>query len=91
MSNLKYNLKYPEYYYLHYDPDAGSKGDTGISYQRMKIVKTKKNHECMFFIGYHDIPSGSLALRETAIVEGMGWKSCYFCINCLDKWFNENY
>ena len=83
-------LKYPESEYLSYDPDAGGKGDYWIKCQRMKIVKTRKPHKCMCGeCNCKEFPAGTLMLNETAIVQDMGWQSCYFSIKCLDKWFDE--
>jgi hypothetical protein len=53
-----------------------------------KIVKTRKDHECMGFDHKGDriIPAGSKALCERAIHVDDGRVSCYVCIPCLDEW-----
>jgi hypothetical protein len=85
-------MKYPEIEYLGFNPDEGSKDDCGVSCQTMKIVKTKKIHPCCVgFTEMHDIQVGSMAVCEKYIFEDQGWRNSYYCIECLDKWFDEIY
>jgi hypothetical protein len=76
--------------YLSFDPDADSKGVDWVK-QRLEFVrKTRRVHMCaMPGYGGHEIAIWSSAVRDVALFPGEGWKSCYFCIQCLDSWFDE--
>ena len=29
-------------------------------------------------------------LMQKAVVEGMGWCSCYICLPCIEQWLEES-
>lgn len=59
-----------------------------ISHTVARIVKVRKEHECMGIDtdGHCEIKSGDYAIRETAIHFDSGRVSCYVCLSCADKW-----
>ncbi len=79
--------KYTDAQYL----EAGEsyfEGDDVTSDNTYKIVKTRKEHECVGVDhkGSQTIPIGSKALCERAIHVDDGRVSCYVCLSCLDEW-----
>ena len=83
-------MKYPKELYLKYDPFVDR---CEILYHKVKIVKTRTEHECMlanlFLDGPpHNIPPGQMARIDEAMVEGE-WGRYYSCIPCLEKWLEE--
>lgn len=88
-------MKYPEDAYLKYNPYFD---DCEVKYIKIKLVKTRKEHECMLAFNLmhdpkknvvpHKIPVGSMARRDVAMVEGE-WGKCYACIECMDKWLQD--
>ena len=80
-------IKYPKEMYL----DCGFYGgdmDGSEQCHSEKIVKCRKSHICSAC--QKEIKAGDEALYETAIVEGMGWCSCYTCLQCIEKWLEES-
>lgn len=65
--------------------------DEDISNEETKLVKVRKEHECMGVDpdGECSINAGDFAIRETAIQAGTGRVSCYVCLPCADKWVEE--
>lgn len=61
--------------------------DESESCLSQKLLKTRVDHSCSF---QHIIKKGDYALRQLAVVEDQGWKSCYICIPCMDKWLDEH-
>lgn len=86
-------MKYTEQQYL--DAMEGYFGpDEETSHHQVKLVKTRKDHQCMGVDHHHNgeiavIPAGMMAVCETAIHVDMGRVSCYVCIPCADKWVAE--
>ena len=60
--------------------------DEDISNHKQKIVKVRKMHKCA--ICQKDIQIGEQALRESGFMDREP-VSCYTCIPCLDRWFDE--
>ena len=84
-------MKYTEDIYIKYDPFLGDR-DVKISCHTRKIVRIRKEHDCVLadLIGEpHKISIGERAILDKAIVDGE-WGSCYACINCMDKWLSED-
>lgn len=51
-----------------------------------KVVRTRQNHDCQSgLFDAHPFVKGTLAVRETAIVEELGFRTNYICIDCADK------
>jgi hypothetical protein len=57
----------------------------------MKIVTTRKEHECSGVAGTkrHTFPAKSRAIYETAIHDKHKHVSNYICLPCADTWLNE--
>jgi hypothetical protein len=66
--------------------------DEDIRCRTTKVVKTRKPHDCFSFVdgGLHPIPKGTMAICETAIVDG-GWGTYYTCLECADEWLQAEY
>jgi hypothetical protein len=81
-------MKHVENVYINYDPFEGDR-DSGIRCKKVKLVKTRKEHDCISFDHkeQHEIAKGEMARVETAIVDG-SWGSYYMCTDCIDKWLN---
>lgn len=64
--------------------------DVDIRARKVKIVTTRKPHLCCTHDGYKggEIPAGTRALRETAVVDGE-WGTNYVCCACIDAWLDE--
>lgn len=76
------DAKYLEAGESYFEPDEW------VSNQEFKIVKTRKEHECVGIDhkGNQNIPAGAKALCERAIHIDEGRVSCYVCLPCLDEW-----
>ena len=68
--------------YIIYDPFFGDR-DVEIKCQKVNIVTTRKQHECIFE-RTHIIETGTRARYETALVDGE-WGSYYMCLDCMDE------
>ena len=73
--------------YIRYDLFAGDKGGPEVRLNEVKLVKTRKEHICMF-LDIHTMPAGTVARHEKGLVDGE-WKSYYCCLDCMDKWMDE--
>ncbi len=83
-------MKYTKEQYI--DAMQGYFGpDEEISHDVIKLVKTRKPHDCMGVDNNddHEIAAGELAICETAIHVDKGRVSCYVCLPCADKWVAE--
>ncbi len=79
--------KYPDDYYVKYDPFQGD--DTEVKMNKVKVVKSVRcDWNC--WLGMcppekpHIIKKGSPARYESALVEGK-WCAYYICLPCLDR------
>ena len=70
----------PEKFYYDNYPYTGEREET--THQRIKVVKTRKEHLCVF--GQHPIKAGSDAVLETAFLDDKP-VSCYVCTECIEK------
>ena len=80
-------MKYPESMYIGaglFDGDM----DVHMEHHHEKVVKVRKDHECASC--QRKIEKDEYAVNESAIFpyEG-GWKSCYICEDCINKWLEE--
>ena len=85
--NCNMYLKYPKELYVDcglYDGDF----DGSERCHTEKLVKCRKLHTCSFCD--NEINPGQYALRETAIIENLGWCSCYTCTKCIEDWLEES-
>lgn len=65
--------------------------DLEIRNRERKIVIARAEHRCSFadVVGKpHVIQPGSRAIYEKAVVEGR-WGAWWGCLDCLDKWLDE--
>lgn len=64
-----------------------SDGDADVRCYSRRVVVTKKPHRCPgnFLEALHDIPIGTAAVVERALVDGK-WATCYTCSDCIEKW-----
>lgn len=86
-------MKYTKETYLKYDPFSDCDRDTDIRFHTEKIVKVRKEQDCMLSdllgLPIHKIEIGQLARYDHALVDGE-WGSYYSCLDCMDKWFEED-
>jgi hypothetical protein len=87
-------MEYTNEEYINCDPFDGEM-DVDIRCKTVKIVKTRKKHPCHIssFDGSegHEVPKGSLARVEKALVDGDFWRAYYCCLPCLRKMLNEEH
>jgi hypothetical protein len=70
--------------YEEFDPFLDCDRDVKIEGRTVKVVKTRKDHLCMTpTLRPHNIPSGSNARVESAIVDGE-FGRFYTCLECLE-------
>ena len=53
-----------------------------------KIVKTRKLHKCC--VCEKEIQKGEKMLMQKAVIEDLGWRSCYICLPCVEQWLEES-
>lgn len=70
--------------YISFDPYLDCDRDVRIEGRSVRIVRTRKAHTCLTAsLKQHEIPVGSMARFESAIVDGQPG-SYYTCLECLD-------
>lgn len=80
-------MKYPEEMYIDSQICARDMDGSENNFTE-KVVKSRKSHKCC--ICEREIPKGEKILMQRAIVEDMGWHSCYICLPCIEKWLEES-
>lgn len=80
-------MKYPEEMYIGSQIFEGDRDGSESNFSE-KIVKTKKKHNCC--VCEKEIPSGTKMLMQRAVVQDMGWCSCYICLPCVENWLEES-
>ena len=80
-------MKYPEEMYIDSQIFAGDMDGSESNFEE-KIVKTRKPHKCC--VCEKKFPKGEKMLMQRAIVEDMGWGSCYICLPCIEQWLEES-
>ena len=80
-------MKYPEEMYIDSQIFAGDMDGSESNFEE-KIVKTRKPHKCC--VCEKEFPSGEKMLMQKAVVDDMGWCSCYICLPCIEKWLEES-
>jgi hypothetical protein len=73
---------------LDIDLFAGDKDNAGARLSSSRIVVTRKPHVCVFSEEQHEIPVGTRARTEKAIIDGV-WVSFHACCDCLAQWLVE--
>lgn len=74
-------MKYNKNIYIGFDPFEDER-DTGITYKRVKVVKTRILHECCGMD--HVITLGSTAQHEVVFMDNKPYSS-YMCTDCIDN------
>ena len=78
--------KRPDQDYIDFDPYMD---ECTVKCSKVKIVTTRKAQTCFMPTGkIHQIPVGTRARYETAIVDGE-WGRYYTCLECLDRYMDE--
>ena len=72
---------------LGIDLFSDDRDDARARVRTNRIVTTRKPHICAAY-DRHEIPSGSRARVERAIIDDQ-WASFYFCCACLAQWLEE--
>lgn len=80
-------MKYSEEMYLDSQIFAGDMDGSESNFSE-KIVKTRKLHNCC--VCGEEIASGTKMVMQSAVVQDMGWCSCYICLPCIEKWLEES-
>ena len=80
-------MKYPEEMYIDSQIFAGDMDGSESNFEE-KIVKTRKSHKCC--ICEKEFTIGEKMLMQKALVEDMGWCSCYICLPCVEQWLEES-
>lgn len=74
--------------YVNHDPFDGDR-DADLRLVQVRMVTTRKPHKCLGSIagevGPHDIPVGTRARFEKALVDGDYWGRYYVCTACMDR------
>lgn len=77
--------------YLRHDPFDYPHDETDIQMRKVRMVTIRKPQTCVPPPGIdknvHEIPAGTRARLETALVEG-SWAKCYTCTVCMDIWMS---
>jgi len=81
-------MLYSEDDYLGFNPFDGDKDDCGARARSVKLVKVRKEQQCMLSSNEHTIKPGEFARFEKAVVDEK-WASYYCCLECMDDWFQE--
>ncbi len=70
--------------YVGFDPYLDCDRDVDIKARKVRVVRTRKPHTCLTAnLKQHEIPAGSLARFESAVVDGE-WGCYYTCLECID-------
>jgi hypothetical protein len=75
--------------YLLYDPFEYDEGE--IACRKVRMVTTRKPQNCLdpWKGKLHEIPAGTRARFETALIDGSFWGKYYVCTACMDNWFKK--
>lgn len=80
-------MKYPEEMYKDSQIFAGDMDGSESNFTE-KVVKIRKTHKCG--VCEKEFSKGEKMLMQKAIAEDMGWRSCYICLPCIEKWLEES-
>lgn len=72
--------------YLRFDPFTGDKDPLPVEFRRIRIVTTRKEHQCLptWKTEGHTIPAGTRAWKETGKCDGRV-ASIFICMDCFRK------
>ena len=80
-------MKYPEEMYIDSQIFAGDMDGSESNFSE-KIVKTRKVHNCC--VCEKEFEKGTKMVMQSAVVQDMGWCSCYICLPCIESWLEES-
>lgn len=80
-------MKYPEEMYKDSQIFAGDMDGSESNFTE-KVVQIRKSHKCC--VCEKEFSKGEKMLIQRAVVEDMGWRSCYICLSCIEKWLEES-
>lgn len=71
--------------YIAFDPFLDCDRDVNIRSRKVAVVTTRSPHICVSLsTKSHEIPAGTMARRESAIIDG-SFGSYYYCLECCDR------
>lgn len=84
-------MRYPTEVYERFDPFVDEKDPVSTRMRRVRMVTTRDAHVCLsVWRGeVHEIPSGTEARFESALVCGSEWGRWWICVECLDAFLDE--
>lgn len=80
-------MKYPEEMYVDSQLFMADMDGSESNFTE-KIVKIRKSHKCC--VCGKEIPQGDKMLMQKAVIQDMGWCSCYICLPCVEDWLEES-
>jgi hypothetical protein len=80
-----------EQVYVLYDPFEGDKDPGIVELSTVHMVTTRKPQKCMDPMSgkLHDIPVGTRARYQQALIDKSFWGRYYVCVACMDKWLEQ--
>ena len=81
-------MKYPEEMYLGSNIFDGDMDGLESSNFTEKIVKIRKEHTCC--VCEKEFAKGTKMVSQRAVVQDLGWCSCYICLPCIENWLEES-
>ena len=79
-------MKYEKELYIDSQIFAGDMDGSESNFSE-KIVKTRKPHECC--VCGKEFPKGTEMVMQSTVIDGEGWRNCYICLPCIEKWLEE--
>lgn len=80
-------MKYSEEMYIDSQIFYGDMDGSENNFSE-KMVKIRKTHDCC--VCEKEIHKGTKMIMQSAIVQDIGWCSCYICLPCIEKWLEES-
>lgn len=81
-------MKYSEEMYLGSNIFDGDMDGLESSNFTEKIVKIRKEHICC--VCEKEMPKATKMVMQSAVVQDLGWCSCYICLPCIENWLGES-
>ena len=80
-------MKYPEEMYVDSQIFAVDMDGAESNFSE-KVVKIRKEHRCC--VCEKEIYKGEKMIRQQAVIEGAGWRSCFVCFPCIEYWLGDS-
>lgn len=80
-------MKYAEEMYLDSQIFAGDMDGSESNFTE-KIVKIRKEHTCC--VCENEFAKGTKMVSQRAVVQDLGWCSCYICLPCIENLLEES-